>query len=153
MTPRSITQGELIYQADIQITDIVEFGFSMEEISSGEVAIPPEGARFDQPFSGSVHGPKLKGRMHGIDHIYVRADGRFELHIHATIRTEDGHNISFSSNGISTQKNETKEAQLTAAVSLFSSFHSYKWLNKLQIWAIGVLDTETGKAFVKAYSI
>lgn len=153
MNPRTIIEGDLIYQAEIQITGIVEYGVSMDEFSSGNFSIPPEGARFDQPFSGLLHGPKLIGSMEGIDHIYVRSDGRFELHIHARIHTDDGHNISFSSHGVSTRKMGTTDTKLTAAVSLFSSSLSYKWINKLQILALGELDVENGKAIVNAYAV
>jgi hypothetical protein len=153
MNSQTISAGELIYEAEIQITGLVEYGVSMEALSSGEIAPPPEGARFDQPFNGSIQGPKLSGRISGTDYLYVRADGRFELHIHATIETDDGHNISFSTNGVSHQKGGTQETQLRATVTLFSSSPTYRWVNYLQVWALGSLDTEKGKAVIKAYSV
>jgi hypothetical protein len=76
MNSQTISAGELIYEAEIQITGLVEYGVSMEALSSGEIAPPPEGARFDQPFNGSIQGPKLSGRISGTDYLYVRADGR-----------------------------------------------------------------------------
>lgn len=145
--------GELIYEAEIQITGIVEYGVSMEALSSGEFEPPPEGARFDQPFIGSIQGPKLKGKISGTDYIYVRADGRFELHIHAAINTDDGHNISFATSGLSHYQDGAQETQLRATVSLFSSSPTYRWVNFLQVWAMGSLDIETGKAVIKAYSV
>jgi len=152
MPPQTITVGELIYEAEIQFINIIEYGVSMAALSSGKSALPAEGARFDYVFQGDVHGPKLCGKITGTDHLYVRADGRFQLHIHAQIRTDDGHNISFSSDGVSIQNEGTQEIQLRAAVSLFTSSPAYKWLNKLHIWAIGSLDPEKGQAFVRAYS-
>lgn len=152
MDPQTMMAGDLIYEAEIQFTNIVEYGMSMEFLSSGEVPIPPEGARFDQYFQGTLHGPRLRGRISGIDYLYVRADGRFQLHIHAQIITEDGHNISFFSDGVSIQKEGEEGTHLRATVSLFTSSQAYRWLNKLQVWALGSLDLIKGEAFVRAYS-
>ncbi len=82
--------GELLYEAEIHFTKVVEYGVSIESISSGDIGDPLEGARFDQTFHGDLHGPRLNGTISGIDYLYVRADGRFQLHIHAQITTDDG---------------------------------------------------------------
>jgi hypothetical protein len=152
MNSQTIPGGELIYEADIQFTQMDEYGVSMEALTTGKTPIPPEGARFDQVFRGELHGPKLRGKMFGTDHLYVRADGLFQLHLHARVTTDDGANIAFSSEGVSLQIEGKKETHLRAAVSLFSSSEAYRWLNKLQLWAIGTLDTVNGKAVVNAYS-
>lgn len=151
MNTKIISTGELIYEADIQFTEMIDYGVSMQAISSGNIPIPPEGARFDQVFEGKLHGPKLIGKISGRDHLYVRADGLFKLHLHATVITEDGVNISFSSKGISIQVEGEKTTQLRSAVSLFTSSEDYKWLNYLHLWALGTLDPVAGKAIVKAY--
>jgi hypothetical protein len=152
MNPETVPVGELIYEAEIQFTDIVEYGVSIKALSSGKTPPPPEGARFDQSFQGTINGPRLSGRISGTDYLYVRADGCFRLHIHAQIKTDDGHNISFSSEGVSIQNEGTKETQLRAAVSLFTSSPEYSWLNRLQVWAMGPLYLEKGEAFVRAYA-
>jgi hypothetical protein len=148
-----MTEGDLIYEAEIQITDTIEYGVSMEALSAGKIAPPLEGARFDQPFVGSIQGPKLKGKISGTDHLYVRADGRFELHIHAKIGTDDGHNISFTSKGNSFQEDDSKETQLRATVFLFSSSPAYRWVNYLQVWALGSFNHDRGTATIKAYTV
>jgi hypothetical protein len=153
MDTQTITAGELIYEADIQFTKTVEYGVSMDAITSGQMPLPLEGARFDQVFQGELHGPKLSGRMSGTDHLYVRADGLFQLHLHARVTTEDGVNIAFSSEGVSLQIEGEQAVQLRAAVSLFTSAETYKWLNRLQLWALGTLDPVKGKAFVRAYAV
>ena len=66
----------------------------MEGLTSGQVAPPPEGVRFDVPFDGTSTG-KLTGTVTGIDYIRVRADGRFDLHIHGTLTIQDGEKIAF----------------------------------------------------------
>ena len=153
MDIEAITAGELIYEADIQFTGMVEFGVSMQALSSRKTAPPLEGARFDQTFQGELHGPKLRGKISGTDYLYVRADGRFQLHLHARVTTEDGANIALSSEGVSLQIEGERETQLRAAVSLFTSFEAYTWLNKLQLWVLGSLDPVEGKAILKAYAL
>jgi len=153
MNAKTITAGELVYEADIQFTEMVEYGVSMDAISSGKIPLPLEGARFDQVFEGVLHGPKLSGKISGTDHLHVRADGLFQLHLHARVTTEDGVNISFSSEGVSLQIEGEKAVQLRAAISLFTSSETYKWLNHLQLWALGTLDPIKGKAFVRAYAV
>jgi hypothetical protein len=153
MNTQTITAGELVYEADIQFTEMVEYGVSMEAISSGKIPLPLEGARFDQVFDGELHGPKLSGKISGTDHLYVRADGLFQLHLHARVTTEDGVNISFSSEGVSLHIEGEKATQLRATVSLFTSSETYKWVNILQVWALGTLDPIKGKAFVRAYAV
>jgi hypothetical protein len=153
MNAKTITAGELVYEADIQFTEMVEYGVSMDAISSGEIPLPLEGARFDQVFKGQLYGPKLSGKIFGTDHLYVRADGRFQLHLHARVTTEDGVNISFSSEGVSLQIEGETATQLRAAISLFTSSETYKWLNHLQLWALGTLDPIKGTAFVRAYAV
>jgi hypothetical protein len=150
---QTITTGELVYEADIQFTEMVEYGVSMEAISLGKIPFPLEGARFDQVFEGKLHGPKLIGKISGMDHLYVRADGLFQLHLHARVTTEDGVNISLSSQGVSLQIEGEKTTQLRAAVSLFTSSESYKWLNHLQLWALGTMDPILGEAFIRAYAV
>lgn len=153
MNTKTITAGELVYEADIQFTEMVEFGVSMEAITSEKTPLPLEGARFDQVFVGKLHGPKLIGKISGMDHLYVRADGLFQLHLHARVTTEDGVNIAFSSKGVSHQIEGKKTTQLRAAVSLFTSSENYKWVNFLQLWALGTLDPIKGKAFVREYAV
>jgi hypothetical protein len=153
MNTKTITAGELVYEADIQFTEMVEYGVSMDAISLGKIPLPLEGARFDQVFEGVLHGPKLSGKISGTDHLHVRADGLFQLHLHARVTTEDGVNISFSSEGVSLQIEGEKAVQLRAAISLFTSSETYKWLNHLQLWALGTLDPIKGKAFVRAYAV
>ena len=125
----------------------------MEALTLRKISIPLEGARFDHVFQGELLGPKLRGKISGTDHLYIRADGLFQLHLHARIITHDGINIAFSSKGVSRQVEGEKETQLGAAVSLFTSSEAYKWLNKLQLWAFGSLDPIEGKAVVKGYAL
>lgn len=153
MNPEMITEGDLLYEAEIQFTDIVEYGISMEALSSGKLSVPLRGARFDQTFEGILHGPRLSGRITGTDYLYVRADGLFQLHLHARVTTKDGTNISLSSEGVSNHGEGEKVAQLRSAVSLFTLSETYDWLNTLQVWAAGTFDPIKMEAFIKAYAV
>ncbi|MEJ2559212.1 MAG: DUF3237 family protein [Anaerolineae bacterium] len=150
--PLDLSASELVYEAEIHFTGMVDYGVSMEALSSGKMAIPSAGARFDQTFEGMLHGPKLSGKISGTDYLYVRADGLFQLHLHARVTTEDGANISLSSEGVSIQTEGEKVAQLRSAVSLFTSSESYSWLNYLRLWAVGTFDPMKGEALIRAYA-
>ncbi len=152
MEKYEITDNNLIYEAQIQFTGVVDYGVSMEALTSGQVAIPLAGARFDQTFEGTLQGPRLRGKISGIDYLCVRADGLFQLHLHAQVTTEDGTQISMSSEGISMQVEGQRETQLRAAVTLFTSSEAYSWLNRLRLWAVGTLDPVQGIAHVRAYA-
>lgn len=152
MQQPKLTASELIYEAEIQFTGIVEYGVGMEALSSRRVAIPLAGARFDQTFEGILRGPKLSGKISGTDYLTVRADGLFQLHLHARVTTEDGTNISMSSEGVSIQIEGEQLSQLRVAVTLFTASESYDWLNQLRLWTVGTFDPVKGEASVRAYA-
>lgn len=81
------------------ITQLVEYGASFETLASRQTPPPAEGARFDVYFEGPVTGAKLSGSVKGVDYLYFRADGRFQLDIHAEITTEDGKKIALAADG------------------------------------------------------
>ena len=151
MVQLEMENTKLIYGAKIQFTGVVDYGVSMEDLTTGQVAIPKAGARFDQTFEGTLHGPRLRGTISGTDYLYVRADGLFQLHLHARVTTEDGVNIAMSSEGISMQIEGQQETQLRAAVSLFTNSEPYSWLNRRRLWGTGTLDPVRGTALVRAY--
>lgn len=153
MNSKLFAEGDLLYEAHIKFTDVVDYGISMEALSTGNLPVPLEGARFDQTFEGSLHGPRLNGRIVGTDYLYVRADGLFQLHLHARVTTKDGTNISLASEGVSNHGEGEKVAQLRSAVSLFTLSETYDWLNKLQVWAAGTFDPIKGEALIKGYAV
>ena len=144
--------GELIYEAEIHFTDVVDYGVGMDALTSGSVAVPLTGARFDQTFEGTLNGPRLSGRIAGTDYLYVRADGLFQLHLHARVTTEDGIDISMSSEGVSIQVEGERLTRLRATVSLFTVSETYDWLNRLRLWALGTLDPRMGEAVIRAHA-
>ena len=86
----TIQMGEPLYECTLKITGLIEYGANFGELIAQKIPIPPEGARFDIAFAGEATGSKLSGKVSGIDYTYMRADGRFQLDVHAELTTKDG---------------------------------------------------------------
>lgn len=152
MESTSISVGELIYAAVVRFTKVTEYGIRMNDLLSGAVAPPPSGVRFDFAFEGSCEGPRLRGTIAGIDYLHVRADGRFQLHIHAQLTTHDGENISFFADGIVIPQKDNTMALLRENISFITSSPDYAWLNQVQGWGQGTVDLGKSEVNVKAYA-
>ena len=150
--PVTISVGEHLYEVSVKFTGVSEFGVSMEALTAGKVPPPPEGARFDVAFEGNSRGPKLKGTVTGVDYLHVRADGRFQLHIHAEITTEDGAKIALFADGVAIPREGSSIADLRENVTLTTSAKAYSWVNQLQVWAIGTLDLAKQEVNVNGYA-
>jgi len=144
--------GELLYEYTAKLTGFTEYGVSFEALLAGTIPPPPEGARFDLPFEGASIGPRLKGKVTGVDYLHVRADGRFNLHIHAAITTDDGEKISLQADGVALPRPGSPVAGLRENVTLFSSSKAYAWVNGLQVWATGTVDVAGQTVHLKGYS-
>jgi uncharacterized protein DUF3237 len=145
-----IPLGELLYEYTPVITQVVEYGESMEALTSRQAPPPAEGARFDVYFEGPVTGRKLSGSVKGVDYLHFRADGRFQLNIHAEITTDDGKKIALAADGVAL--GEAPMLQLRENVTLTTSHPEHAWVNTLQIWAPGTVDLATGEIRVKGYA-
>ena len=148
----NIEIGDLLYEYSVAITGVVHFGIELSAILSGESAIPTEGARFDVAIDGESVGPKLKGRVSGIDHLRVRADGRMDLHIHAVMETDDGARISIFADGVCKPEPGSPVAELRENVTLFTSDPRYAWVNPLQIWGVGTVDLAKQVVHIRGFS-
>ena len=143
--------GELLYEYTLSITGIASYGVDFQDLLSGKTAPPPEGARFDVAFEGSAAGGKLSGTVKGVDYLCIRADGRADLDIHATITTTDGKTIALKADGVSLPKEGTAILDLRENVKLFSAHEEYRWVNPLQVWGIGTVDLATQVVNIKGY--
>lgn len=152
MASTSISVGELIYEADVHFTKVTEYGISLDDLITGAAAPSPGGVRFDFAFEGNFRGPRFRGTVTGIDYLYCRADGRFELHIHAQLTTDDGENISFFADGVAIPQEGNSKTQIRENISFITSSPAYTWLNQLQGWGQGTVDLEKGEVNVKAYA-
>ena len=148
----TIEVGDLLYEYTAKITGITEYGVSMASLQAGETAPPPEGARFDGAFNGTLTGPKLRGALKGVDYLRIRADGRFQLHIHAEITTDDGAQVALFSDGVAMPREGSTIADLRENVTLSTSSKAHAWLNALQVWATGTLDLPERIVQIKGYS-
>jgi hypothetical protein len=61
--------------------------------------VPLQGARIDVAFAGLATG-RLTGSVQGVDYLRIRADGRIDLDIRATVETKDGCRIALSADGV-----------------------------------------------------
>jgi hypothetical protein len=142
--------GEMIYEYDLDITGVTDYGVSMESILAGKEKVPPQGARFDVAFEGNATG-RLSGWVRGVDYLRMRADGRMDLDIRATIETGDGFRISLSADGVAMLRPGEQIADLFENVTLTTAAASYVWVNMRQIWAAGNVNLAAGKIHIDAY--
>ena len=144
-------KAELVYTwKSFNRIKIVEYGISFESLLAEDATLPPEGARFDAYFDGTLEGPNLNGTISCADYIHVRSDGRIQLHIHGEITTDDGEKISLFADGISTHREGTHFYH-NENVTLVTSSPKYSWVNQLQIWANGNIDTVKGVVDITGY--
>lgn len=148
----TIEVGELLYEYTVKFTGMTEYGVGLEPLMAGKVAPPPEGARFDVAFEGASHGPKLRGKVTGVDYLRIRADRRIELHIHAEITAVDGEKIALHADGVALPRDGSSIADLRENVTLSTSSKDYTWVNALQVWAIGTVDLADQVVRLKGYS-
>ena len=151
MSTNNITVADHLYDVTAHFTNVIEFGISLQDLLSDPVKMPPQGARFDVEFEGSVSGPKMKGKVKGTDYVYMRPDGYSRLHIHAVITTDDGVNISFSGDGTSAPSDNPSVFNLRENVTVLTADPAYAWLNQLQIWAQGSVELTKGEIKVSGY--
>jgi len=144
--------GQLIYEYTLRFAQVVEYGMSAQAVFSGQMRPPAEGARFDVYFEGPITGPKLRGTVKGVDYLHVRADGRFQLNIHAEITTEDGKKIALAADGVAIPEERSPVFQLRENVALTTNHPEYSWLNPIQIWAPGTVDVSNGEIRIKGYA-
>lgn len=143
-----------LFTEDVALTGITEYGISWQDLTTGKVTPPPEGARFDIYFAGTLEGNRIKGKIEGVDFLTVRADGRFQLDLHATITTDDGATIAARETGLLIPpQDDSMIAQLQLSMDFVTHIDKYKWMNELQCWAIGEVDWNTGKVSIQAYHV
>ncbi len=123
---------------------------SLDAILAGKEQVPPQGTRIDVAFEGRSSG-RLAGRVYGVDYARMRADGRVDLDIRATIETDDGRRIALSADGVASLRAEEPIADLFENVRLSTAAEDYAWVNTRQIWATGTVNFATGKIHIDAY--
>jgi hypothetical protein len=143
-------RGEKIYEYDLDVTQVTDYGVSLEAILTGKEKVPPQGVRIDVAFEGHAKG-RLAGQVRGVDYLRMRADGRVDLDIRAAIETGDGRRIALSADGVGVPLAAEPIAELCENVSLSTAAEDYAWVNTRQIWGTGTVNFATGKIHIDAY--
>jgi len=143
-------RGEKIYEYDLDITGVTDYGLTLEAILSRQQAVPPQGVRIDVAFEGRAVG-RLAGRVRGVDYARIRADGRIDLDIRAIVETEDGRRIALSADGVAMPRAAEPIADLLENVILSTAAADYAWVNMRQIWGVGTVNFAAGRIHIEAY--
>jgi hypothetical protein len=142
--------GEKIYEYVIDVTGVTDYGIPLDAILSGQTPIPPQGVRVDVAFAGPVVG-RLAGTLRGVDYVRMRADGRVDLDIRATIETASGQRIALAADGVAAPRATEPIADLLENVTLSTATEEYAWVNARQVWAVGTVNFATGKIQIAGY--
>ena len=143
-------KGEKIYDYEIDITGVTDYGLTMEAVLSGQVPIPPQGVRIDVAFAGRASG-RMAGQVRGVDYLRMRADGRIDLDIRASIETDAGHRIALSADGVAVPRPGSSVVDLSENVTLSTAVQEYAWVNGRQVWGVGTVDLATGRIRIEGY--
>jgi hypothetical protein len=149
-TQNTAMRGEKVYEHELDLTGVTDYGVSMDALLTGKEAVPLQGARFDLAVEGRFKG-RLVGRAHGVDYLRVRADGRMELDLHLTVETDDGHRIALSGGGQAAPRNGEPILDIFGNIRLSTASKEYAWVNERQIWSVGTASLATGKVHIDAF--
>jgi hypothetical protein len=141
---------EKIFEYDLDIVNVIEYGVNMEAVLAGQERVPLHGAQFDVALAGPIKG-RMTGTIRGIDYLRVRADGRRELDLRASIETEDGSRIAFSADGVGTPRDGEPIVDLAVKIDLTTASAAYAWVNARPAWGAGYANLATGKIHIDAY--
>lgn len=145
MNSQPVHVGKLLFQEELDLTDIREYGFRWEDFLNKKRPIPKSGVRFDIMFRGTINSEFVKGAIEGVDEMEVRADGRLFLNLKGTFTTHDGAEILVMVTGTN------DEGYLRLAMTFDTSDERYDWLNQGQVWGIGTVDFHERKASIAGY--
>ena len=70
--------GEKIYEYDLDVTGVTDYGVTLQGILSGQSKVPPQGARIDVVFAGHATG-RLAGRVVWIAFGYAARVGSISI--------------------------------------------------------------------------
>lgn len=143
-------RGEKIFEYDLDVVGMTDFGASLYEILGGQAEVPLEGARFDVSVEGSIEG-RISGSLRGIDYFRIRADGRREIDLRATIETKDGERIAFAARGVAVPRESEPIVDLLLNIKLDSAAPAFALPSTRPTWGVGRMDLTSQKIHVDAY--
>jgi Protein of unknown function (DUF3237) len=130
---------EKIFEYDLDITGVTDYGADMEALFTGRESAPLQGAQFDVMLAGPVKG-RVTGNMRGIDYLRVRPDGRRELELRGTIETDDGNRIAFTAEGVGSPREGEPIVDLAVKIDLLTAAAAYRMTTKKRSGPISALD-------------
>lgn len=142
---------ELIYTANIKIKALTEFGYSFEDMLTGQQPLPSEGAQFNIALEGTVKGAHLNGKFEATDYMRVRNDGGFELSLFGIITVEEDTKIAWSASGTAFPNPETGQMFLNEEIKMFTNNVKYQWVNNTLFWGRGIANLATQELEVSVY--
>ena len=140
-----------LFDEEVYLKEITEFGLSWQELLTGQLKPPVQGARFNVAFEGRIDGPYLSGIKKGVDFLLVRADGQFIIDLQAVITTPEGDTISVHEEGLLIPDKDSPTGQLKLTMRFNTASPGYSWLNEIQAWATGKVDMLNGTVRVSAF--
>ena len=141
-----------LFDEQVHLTGVVEYGIGWADLLQGKSAVPPEGARFDMSFEGELQGDLLSGKVKGMDYLEVRPDGRFMLTIYATIVTQDGETIALYEEGVMDPKPGEPMGNLALNLKFTTHSPKYSWLNKTNGWGLAQVNFREGSVSVSSFT-
>jgi hypothetical protein len=152
MLPNTLSKTAYkLFEERAQLTGITEYGVGWNDLLQGKVGIPAQGARFDIAFEGEIAGDRINGKISGVDFLTVRADGRFDMNIQATITTDDGATIAFHEDGVVVPSEDGAPAELYLNMHFNTAYERYEWINSKLARGRGTVDPSTGQINVTSF--
>lgn len=140
---------EILYEASLQITGSTAFGVELPDVLAG--TIPPQGARFDISFAGTVRG-QVDGHLVGTDFLEVRADGRIDLNLRGVLTLDDGRTVAFSGIGSGVVSPDGPRLDFDECVRFSSAHEDLAWMNARFFHGGGSADLGAGTISVMVYA-
>lgn len=141
---------EKIFEYDLDITGVTDYGVDMQALFTGRETVPLQGAQFDVSLAGPVKG-RLNGALRGIDYLLVRPDGRRALELRGTIETDDGSRIALTAEGVGSPRNGEPIVDLAVKIDLLTAAPAHSWVNAKSAWGSGYADLAANKIHVEVY--
>lgn len=141
---------EKIFEYDLEITGVTDYGVDMEALLTGRQSVPLQGAQFDISLAGPVKG-RVSGAMRGIDYFRLRPDGRRELELRGAIETDDGSRIAFTAQGVGSPRDRGPIVDLAVKIDLLTAAAAYLWVNAKPAWGSGYADLAANKIHIDVY--
>jgi hypothetical protein len=134
-------KAEFLYEEKLKLLPTVDIG------------PVPEGEMVNYPFAGRVSGPKISGKLEGVDYALIRPDGVGLLHVHGVITTDRGDRISIEVSAFATDSKEEGLFDIKGVVTFRTSAKEFAWLNSTQGVEQGYADMKLGEINVRVYTI